>query len=130
MPRSETYGCCWRTYRIPFFPGPRISSQRSVTFPTSKSASCLTWSNSVYGREDPLEALDRAFPRLGLVHLSDTPLDVWRHDAVGYGVVPFEDFGKALRKRRYSGDVVLEIISPDPDRQIRESVDALGRLGW
>ena len=86
--------------------------------------------NAVYAREDPIEGLKHVASRLDLVHLSDTPLDTWRHDAVGRGVVPFERFGVALRGYNYRGPVVLEIISDDPDHAIRESIQALSRLGW
>lgn len=86
--------------------------------------------NAVYCREDPCAGLTRVAERLHLVHLSDTPLETWRHDAIGRGVVPFRQFGEALRDIRYKGDVVLEIVSTNPDDDIRQSIEALGGFGW
>ena len=86
--------------------------------------------NGVYIREDPVAAVERIGDRLHLVHLSDTPLDVWRHAPVGQGVVPFADFGEALGRVGYAGPNVLEIISDDADVDIRASAEALVDVGW
>jgi sugar phosphate isomerase/epimerase len=86
--------------------------------------------NAVFVREDPMKGLERVAPRLKMVHLSDTPLDTWRHDSVGRGVVPFEQFGVAVRKLPFAGPVCLEIICDNPDEEIANSITALGKLGW
>jgi L-ribulose-5-phosphate 3-epimerase len=86
--------------------------------------------NGVYIREDPVAAIERIGDRLHLVHLSDTPLDVWRHAPVGQGVVPFGDIGAALRRVGYAGPNVLEIISDDPDTAIRASAETLVGMDW
>ena len=86
--------------------------------------------NGVYIDEDPVAAIERIGARLHLVHLSDTPLDVWRHAPVGQGVVPFGEIGDALRRIGYAGSNVLEIISDQPDADIRASADALVDMGW
>jgi sugar phosphate isomerase/epimerase len=86
--------------------------------------------NAVYAREDPVEGLRQAAPRLHLIHLSDTPLESWRHDAVGTGVVPFERIGRAVRELGCPVPLVLEVISPEPDRDFPASIAELARLGW
>ncbi len=86
--------------------------------------------NAVFMREDPMKGLERVAPRLKMVHLSDTPLDTWRHDSVGRGVVPFEQFGVALRNLQFAGPVGLEIICDKPDEEIASSIAALAKLGW
>jgi len=117
---------------IPFAFLPRADDLMAALgdLPSERIGVIYDVANAVYIREDPIKGLKAVAPRLDLVHLSDTPLDTWRHDAVGRGVVPFERFGTALRELRYDGPVVLEIISTNPDDEIRESVQALGRLGW
>jgi len=117
---------------IPFSFLPRIEGlvEAIAHYPADQAGIVYDAANAVFVREDTAEGLRKCASRLQLVHLSDTPLDVWRHDAVGTGVVPFERVGVALRELGYSGPVVLEIISADPDRDIRKSISALARNGW
>ena len=117
---------------VPFSFLPRIEGivKAIGDFPMDRVGVVYDAANAVFVLEDPVEGLQHVGLRLHLIHLSDTPLDVWRHDAVGTGVVPFERVGAALRELDYRGPVVLEIISPDPDRDIRESIAVLGRQGW
>ena len=86
--------------------------------------------NGVFIGEDPAAGLNRVRERLRLVHLSDTGTTVYRHDPVGRGVVPFAGLPRALKEVGYGGLPVLEIISPEPDREIRESADELLAMGW
>lgn len=117
---------------IPFSFLPRIEGLVAAIagYPADRVGIVYDAANAVFVREDPAAGLAHAAARLHLVHLSDTPLDVWRHDAVGTGVVPFERIGVALRELGYNGPVVLEIIAADPDRDIRESISTLARSGW
>jgi len=69
-------------------------------------------------------------PRLALVHVSDTPTDVYLHAAVGQGSVPFAHGAKACRAAGYDGPTMLEIICDDPDREIPASAEALSEMGW
>jgi len=86
--------------------------------------------NAVFAGEDPVEGLRCAATRLNLVHLSDTPLENWRHDVVGSGLVPFDRISAALKTLKYSDPVVLEIISQDPDKEILQSIVQLDKFGW
>jgi len=113
-----------------FLPGAEELIDAICEFPAERVGVVYDVANAVYVREDPIAGLQQVAPRLRLVHLSDTPLEAWRHDAVGSGVVPFERFGAALRELRYRDSIVLEIVSTDPDREIKQSIDDLGRLGW
>lgn len=69
-------------------------------------------------------------PRLRLVHLSDTGRQVYRHDPVGAGTVPFGEVARHFRTVGYGNIPVLEIISREPDRDIPASVRRLATLGW
>lgn len=86
--------------------------------------------NAVFHREDPLSGLERVRERLRLVHLSDTGHEVYRHDPVGNGVVPFAALPPVLAKIRYPELPMLEIITGTPDKDIQASADKLIAMGW
>jgi L-ribulose-5-phosphate 3-epimerase len=86
--------------------------------------------NAVFIGEDLGSGLRRVQDRLKLVHLSDTPREVYRHSAVGEGAVPFGEIPPLLDEVGYAGLPMLEIISGDPDRAIRASIERLFALGW
>jgi sugar phosphate isomerase/epimerase len=80
--------------------------------------------------EDVAEGLRAARPRLALVHLSDTGQSVYRHDAVGLGSVPFGAVPPVLDEIGHAGLPVLEIIAPDADTHIEDSVRRLAAAGF
>jgi L-ribulose-5-phosphate 3-epimerase len=80
--------------------------------------------------EDLGEALRRCRGRLKLVHLSDTNQSVYRHDPVGAGTVPFAAVPPVLAEVGYPRLPVLEIISPNADRDILDSADKLSDMGY
>ena len=86
--------------------------------------------NAVFAGEDPVEGLRLVRSRLTLVHLSDTSREVYRHDPVGRGVVDFAALPATLEEVGYRDPAMLELITPDPDRDIPESVDRLVGSGW
>jgi L-ribulose-5-phosphate 3-epimerase len=86
--------------------------------------------NAVFIGEDLGAGLRRVQERLKLVHLSDTPREVYRHSAVGEGVVPFADVPPLLEAVGYRDLPMLEIIAEDPDGALCASVARLFELGW
>jgi sugar phosphate isomerase/epimerase len=86
--------------------------------------------NAVFFGEDPSQGLVTVEPRLRFVHLSDTGTSAWAHSAVGSGMVPFQSIGAALDRIGFLGPTSLEIISADPDEDIRKSHVALSAWGW
>jgi sugar phosphate isomerase/epimerase len=86
--------------------------------------------NAVFIGEDPGAGLRRVRDRLKLVHLSDTPREVYRHSAVGEGVVPFGAIPPLLDEVGYAELPMLEIIADNPDEAHRASVQRLIELGW
>jgi sugar phosphate isomerase/epimerase len=86
--------------------------------------------NAVFIGEDPGDGLRRVQGRLKLVHLSDTPREVYRHSAVGEGVVRFAEIPPLLDEVGYADLPMLEIIAADPDHAIRASIERLAALGW
>lgn len=86
--------------------------------------------NAVFIGEDPGTGLRRVQDRLKLVHLSDTPREVYRHSAIGEGVVRFAEVPPLLDEVGYGDLPMLEIIAAEPDGAIRASVERLFALGW
>ncbi len=86
--------------------------------------------NAVFIGEDPGEGLRRVRERLKLVHLSDTPREVYRHSAVGEGIVRFAAVPPLLAEVGYGDLPMLEIIAADPDQAIRASIERLVAQGW
>jgi sugar phosphate isomerase/epimerase len=86
--------------------------------------------NAVFIKEDLATALSRVRARLRLIHVSDTGLQVYKHDPVGRGVVPFSTIPRLLQNIGHREPPVLEIISRDADLDIRESAAALTKMGW
>jgi sugar phosphate isomerase/epimerase len=79
--------------------------------------------------EDPVEGLKSLWPRLGIIHLSDSPKGQWRHDPIGSGEIDFAAIAVLLRDRNYAGSTVLEILSGQPLDDLRAGAAALKRLG-
>ena len=86
--------------------------------------------NAVFHGEDPVDGLRQVRERLRLVHLSDTRRDVYRHDPVGYGIVPFARLPAALDEIGHREAPMLEIITNRPDQDIRDSAQKLSALDW
>ncbi|OAF19970.1 MULTISPECIES: sugar phosphate isomerase/epimerase [Bradyrhizobium] len=85
--------------------------------------------NAIAIGEDPVEGLRTLWPRLGIVHLSDSPKGQWRHDPIGSGEIDFAAIGAELKQRSYGGRIVLEILSERPLQDIGEGAAALQRQG-
>ena len=91
---------------------------------------CYDAANAVFAGEAPEQGLKTVASRLEVLHLSDTGLEKWDHAAVGTGVVPFDTVATALRETGVVVPTMLEIISPDGDRDIAASHRVLAALGW
>ena len=86
--------------------------------------------NAHFIGEDFAAGLQQCRDRLALVHLSDTGAQVYRHDPIGLGSVPFADVPRALHAAGYTARPMLEIVSRDPDRDIIASAGTLAVLGF
>lgn len=86
--------------------------------------------NSHFIGEDIGAALARCAPRLEIVHLSDTNQQVYRHDPVGLGTVPFAAIPAALAAVGHREPPVLEVISREADRDILASRERLLAAGF
>lgn len=86
--------------------------------------------NAYFVGEDFADGLKKCGERLELVHLSDTGRQVYRHDPVGLGTVPFAEVPAALAAVGYKARPMLEIISHDADRDNVDSAQKLAALGF
>lgn len=86
--------------------------------------------NAHFIGEDFVAGLQQCRARLALVHLSDTGRQIYRHDPVGLGTVPFAEAPRALHAAGYSARPMLEIVSRDPDRDIVASASKLALLDF
>ncbi len=80
--------------------------------------------------EDPRDGLRQVRDRLALVHFSDTYRSVYKHDPVGTGDVPFASVPPVLAEIGYREMPVLEVISTNPDADLRDSAQRLAAVGY
>jgi len=91
---------------------------------------CYDIANAHFIGEDTAAGLKQVRSRLGMVHLSDTGRQLWRHDPVGEGSCDFAGFAKALREVGYAGTSMLEIVADPPEEHIVASHRELAQWGW
>lgn len=91
---------------------------------------CYDIANAHFIGEDVAAGLRQVRARLGIVHLSDTGREVWRHDPVGQGTCDFAAFGATLREIGYTATSMLEIVADPPVEHIVESHRRIAALGW
>jgi L-ribulose-5-phosphate 3-epimerase len=93
----------------------------------------IVWdvANAAYIEDDPVEGLLEHHESIGLVHISDTGVDVWGHDPIGTGVVEWEKLGDAVDATCGIDNVVLEIIrEEDTLRVFSQAMEDLRSKGW
>jgi sugar phosphate isomerase/epimerase len=93
----------------------------------------IVWdvANAAYIEDDPVAGLLSHHESIGLVHVSDTGLDVWGHDPIGTGVVDWEALGDAVEATCGVGNVVLEVIREEnPLDTVNQAMLDLGKRGW
>ena len=91
---------------------------------------CYDIANAHFIGEDAAAGLHQVRSRLGIVHLSDTGRQAWRHDPVGRGTCDFAAFGAALRGIGYAKTSMLEIVAERAVEDIVDSHRKISRWGW
>ena len=94
------------------------------------SALFTMWPTATSSSENLGDALRHCRKRLELVHFSDTGQQVYRHDPVGTGNVPFAEVPPVLEEIGYKRLPMLEIIAPDAEKGILASADKLAAMGY
>lgn len=131
LPKAEQVGVDLLLENIPysFLPTADGLGDLIESIGHSRLGVCYDVPNAVFARESPEHGLHRLRKYLRLVHFSDTGLDVWKHDRIGTGIVDFRQTLKTMAEIGYCGPLALEIIDPDGDSAIDESVAAVSALG-
>jgi len=91
---------------------------------------CYDIANAHFIGEDVIAGVQAVKSRLGIVHLSDTHRDKWRHDPIGMGGCDFGGFAQALREIGYDRTSMLEIVAEDAVARIVESHRKATQWGW
>jgi L-ribulose-5-phosphate 3-epimerase len=86
--------------------------------------------NGHFIKKDPREELRLLKGRVELIHFSDTNQSVYKHDPIGMGDVPFKSVAPVLAEIGYKELPFLEVISRNPDADIRDSVERLAAAGY
>ncbi len=113
-----------------FLPGMKELTAALDQFGSDDVAIIYDVANGYFIKEDLGEGLRLAKPRLQLVHLSDTGLGAYRHDAVGLGTLPFAQVPPLLAEIGHSARPMLEIIAADADAHIDDSARRLLAAGF
>jgi len=87
--------------------------------------------NAAYIQEDPVKTVLAGYAMIGLIHISDTGLNVWGHDPIGTGVIDFDALGKAVNETGLTKKVVLEIIREiEPLAEVKKGIIELKKRYW
>jgi L-ribulose-5-phosphate 3-epimerase len=131
-PVAEKSGTALWVENMPFAYLPAIGGLMDTLTQYGNDAVRIVYdvANAYFIGEDFADGLRQCRERLALVHLSDTGRQVYRHDPVGLGSVPFAQVPRALAAVGYHARPMLEIISRDPDRDIVASARKLALLGF
>jgi len=131
-PRSAALGPELWVENMPFAFLPDIDSMIEAIeqYGDPRIGVCYDVANGWFIGEDLRHGLMRSRDRLKLVHLSDTGRDIYRHDPVGDGTVPFGEVPPILAEVDYTDKLMLEIISRSPDDDISASAAQLMEGGF
>jgi sugar phosphate isomerase/epimerase len=97
-------------------------------FDTARLTVAYDVANAEYVGEDYAKAIKDLGHRIGQFHLSDTTRSAWRHDPFGRGTVDVAAAIEAIDAIGFPGVTVLELISPEPIAEMRDSIARLTAL--
>lgn len=88
--------------------------------------------NGYFVGEDLEAALKLLWPRLKMIHFSDTSRTQYAHAPVGAGTVDFDAVGATIRALKWNKKLVIEIVglSDDPTHELLDSIRKVEALGW
>ena len=132
VPHAERRGVTLVLENVPFasFPDAKTLGAFVREYGSRALAVCYDVANAHFIGESPAAGLHALRDLVSLVHLSDTTRNIWRHDEIGLGDVPFSEIGAALDEINFDGICMLEIIAPDPENAILRSHQSLAALGF
>jgi len=132
VPRAEARGVGLAIENVPFssFPDAKSLGEFARGFKSRAVGVCYDAANAHFVGEAPGQGIAMLADVLRVMHVSDTRREVWRHDRVGLGSVPFGEVAQALNAISYEGVRTMEIIDANADDAMRESHRALVKLGF
>ena len=133
LPRAEQAGVRLLLENTPYCFRPTFNEMAEVVNEVGNENLKIVYdvANAAYIQEDPVKVVMTGHSMIGLLHISDTGLDVWGHDPIGSGIIDFEALGKAIEKTGMSKKVVLEIIrEKDPLGEIQKGIIELKKRNW
>lgn len=130
LPVAEARGVGLAIENVPFAAFPRSPDLAAFVrgFASTSIGVCWDAANAHFVGEDMAAGLAEVADLVRVAHLSDTTRATWRHDRLGCGDVPVADFVAALDRIGFAGPCTLEIIDPDPETAIAESIAVLTAL--
>lgn len=86
---------------------------------------------NIFGKEDPIAAVQRSAHRLIMAQLSDTWATKFSHTSAGRGEADFREFRIALEGAGYRGPVIYELVDgEDPGPRLEPDARRLELDGW
>jgi L-ribulose-5-phosphate 3-epimerase len=86
--------------------------------------------NGVFAGEVLAGAIATCGEFLGQVHLSDATAERWDHGAIGSGSIDFVAVAALLREHGFAGTSIVEVVSQQPDQDMRQAWASLRANGW
>ena len=133
LPLAKEAGTRLLMENTPYCFTPTIHDLAGVVSTVNDNMLKIVWdvANAAYIQDDPVAGLLAHHESIGLVHISDTGVDVWGHDPIGTGVVEWEKLGDAVDATCGIDNVVLEIIrEEDTLRVFSQAMEDLRSRGW
>jgi sugar phosphate isomerase/epimerase len=134
VPMAGKHGTQILLENMPFAFLPDVNSLLEATegYGSDEVGIIYDLANGAFIKEDCPAALRRCGERLKLIHMSDTGLEIYRHDPIGAGTMDFALLRTQLADFGWSDRPVLEVIgiSEDPSAEMVDSVRKLDALGW
>lgn len=133
LPRAKQAGVRLLLENTPYCFRPTFEEMAGIVKEVNSESLKIVYdvANAAYINEDPVACLLAGQSMIGLVHISDTGLDVWGHDPIGTGVIDFVALGKAVEATCTVENTVLEIIrEKEPLQEIKNGLAELAKRGW
>lgn len=133
LPLAKQAGTRLLMENTPYCFTPTIEEMAGVVSTVNDNMLKIVWdvANAAYIEDDPVAGLREHHESIGLVHISDTGVDVWGHDPIGTGVVDWDSLGDAVEATCGINNVVLEIIREEDTLQVfSHAMQDLKSRGW
>lgn len=133
LPLAKQAGTRLLMENTPYCFTPTIEEMAGVVSTVNDNMLKIVWdvANAAFIEDDPVAGLRAHHESIGLVHISDTGVDVWGHDPIGTGVVDWDSLGDAVEATCGINNVVLEIIREEDTLQVfSQAMQDLKSRGW